>query len=224
MSLQEGGPQEPQQLAARIIQKSWRGYVYREVFRYFKELIGHCNQRDPQSILKAVNPRESCWMLLLGCSSDFDLEGSPFLPTSTTRSSPTGPSQMCVPAAQRTTPSQALRSLCPGRPTMAGLQCRRTGLDGTSVWRTTAGGCSVARYNRGRLQTHPVHQRMATLAGSSAHEVMDTTEERGDDEVEERELDELLAWTTTLSFEEYMQEWRRLACSHSSEPSKDLHS
>ncbi|XP_039983302.1 protein MFI isoform X1 [Xiphias gladius] len=79
-------------------------------------------------------------------------------------------------------------------------------------------------YNRGRLQTHPVHQRMATLAGSSAHEVMDTTEERGDDEVEERELDELLAWTTTLSFEEYMQEWRRLACSHSSEPSKDLHS
>uniref|UniRef100_A0A3B4WYX1 Uncharacterized protein n=1 Tax=Seriola lalandi dorsalis TaxID=1841481 RepID=A0A3B4WYX1_SERLL len=63
-----GGPQQPQQepqqeplqqIGARIIQKAWRRYVCREVFSYFKELISHCNQQDPQSILRAVNPREA---------------------------------------------------------------------------------------------------------------------------------------------------------------------
>uniref|UniRef100_A0A7N8YII3 Uncharacterized protein n=1 Tax=Mastacembelus armatus TaxID=205130 RepID=A0A7N8YII3_9TELE len=31
----------------------------REVFKYFKKLISHFNQRDPQSVLKTVNPREA---------------------------------------------------------------------------------------------------------------------------------------------------------------------
>lgn len=43
---------------------------------------------------------------------------------------------------------------------------------------------------------------MATLVGSSAQEVMDTLEEKEDDEILEWELDELLAWTNTLSFDE----------------------
>ncbi|KAM7370087.1 hypothetical protein PAMP_011370 [Pampus punctatissimus] len=77
------------------------------------------------------------------------------------------------------------------------------------------------RYNQGRLQARPVHRHMATLVGSSTQEVMETIEEKGDDEILEWELDELLAWTNTLNFEEYMQEWRHLACSHSSEQSKD---
>lgn len=58
------------------------------------------------------------------------------------------------------------------------------------------------RYNHGRLQTHSAHRHMATLVGNSAQEVMATIEEKGDEEVLEWELDELLAWTNTLSFEE----------------------
>ncbi|XP_049421901.1 protein MFI isoform X4 [Epinephelus fuscoguttatus] len=197
-----------------------------------------------QSSKLSILERQSYWMLLLACSSDFDLEGLPFLPTSIIRSSPIDPSWTCVPAAQRTTPSLALRGLWLGRPTTAGLLCRRTDQDGTSAWRTTAGGSSVARlqrqqdvdkwrkkrkiewlkhmYNQGRVQTHPVHGHMATLVGNSAQEVMDITENMGEDEILEWELDELLAWTNTLSFEEYMREWRGLACSCSSEPSKDV--
>lgn len=58
------------------------------------------------------------------------------------------------------------------------------------------------RYNQGNLQTHPAHRHMATLVGSSAQEVIHTIKEKGDDEMLEWELDELLAWTNTLSFEE----------------------
>lgn len=58
------------------------------------------------------------------------------------------------------------------------------------------------RYNQGCVQTHPAQRHMATLVGSSAQEVMDAIEEKGDDEILEWELDELLVWTNTLSFEE----------------------
>ncbi|XP_070708843.1 protein MFI [Pempheris klunzingeri] len=75
-------------------------------------------------------------------------------------------------------------------------------------------------YNQGRQQTHPAHRHMTSLVRNSAQEVMDTIEEKGDDEILDWELDELLAWTNTLNFEQYTQEWRRLACSQSSEPSK----
>ncbi|KAF0028258.1 hypothetical protein F2P81_019345 [Scophthalmus maximus] len=54
-------------------------------------------------------------------------------------------------------------------------------------------------YTQGRLQTHPVHGHVATLVRSSAQEVMETVDEKG--EHEEWELDELLTWTTTLSYE-----------------------
>lgn len=58
------------------------------------------------------------------------------------------------------------------------------------------------RYNQGRLQTHPEHRLMATMVENSAQEVQDTIKEKGGDEILEWELDDLLAWTSTLSFEE----------------------
>ncbi|KAK9527960.1 hypothetical protein VZT92_014467 [Zoarces viviparus] len=61
----------------------------------------------------------------------------------------------------------------------------------------------------GRLQTHPVV--------NSAQEVMDAIEESGHDE----KLDREMAWTNAINFEEYLQEWMCLACSHSSKPSKE---
>nr|XP_004569593.1 uncharacterized protein C11orf65 homolog isoform X2 [Maylandia zebra]XP_023009809.1 uncharacterized protein C11orf65 homolog isoform X2 [Maylandia zebra] len=76
-------------------------------------------------------------------------------------------------------------------------------------------------YKEGHLQDHAEHRHMAALVESSAQELMETVEKKGDDEILEWELDELLAWTNTLNFEEYMEEWRHLACSYSSELSKD---
>ncbi|XP_036935741.1 protein MFI isoform X3 [Acanthopagrus latus] len=79
-------------------------------------------------------------------------------------------------------------------------------------------------YNRGRLQTDPEHGCMATMEENSAQKGMGVTEEKGDDETpKDWELEELLAWTNTLNFEDYMEEWRCLACSHSSERSIDVH-
>lgn len=43
---------------------------------------------------------------------------------------------------------------------------------------------------------------MAALVESSAQELMETVEKKGDDEILEWELDELLAWTNTLNFKE----------------------
>lgn len=62
--------------------------------------------------------------------------------------------------------------------------------------------CLTYRYKEGSLQDHAEHRHMATLVESSAQEVMDTIEKKGDDEILEWELDELLAWTKTLNFEE----------------------
>ncbi|XP_042069544.1 protein MFI [Haplochromis burtoni] len=244
--LQEDEPQQGrlQEVAARIIQKTWRGYMASEVFRYFKELIFYCKQQDPKTILKTVNPREAELLdAAAGVFIRFRLGG----------------------AAQKTTPSKVVGSLWPRRPTKAQLSQRMTNQVGTSAWRTIVGGCSVTRwfwhvslqrsvltkkmdfhysklqrnqdleswrkrkkiewlkqmYKEGRLQDHAEHRHMAALVESSTQELMETVEKKGDDEILEWELDELLAWTNTLNFEEYMEEWRHLACSYSSELSKD---
>ncbi|KAA8580938.1 hypothetical protein FQN60_013896 [Etheostoma spectabile] len=69
-----------------------------------------------RSSKRSILGRQSCWILLLECLSDFDSEGLPFLPTSITRSSPIDLSRTCVPTAQRTTPSWSLRRLWTDRP------------------------------------------------------------------------------------------------------------
>ena len=60
------------------------------------------------------------------------------------------------------------------------------------------------RYNRGRLHTDPEQRYMATLVENSAQGGTGVTEEKGDDETpKDWELEELLAWTNTLNFEEW---------------------
>ena len=70
---------------------------------------------------------------------------SPFPPTSTTRSLPIGLLLTCVPTVPRTTPIQAPRGPCPGRPTMARPWSWTTRAAGTVGWRTMAGEFFVAR-------------------------------------------------------------------------------
>ncbi|XP_005744919.1 protein MFI isoform X3 [Pundamilia nyererei] len=232
MSLQEDEPQQGtlQEVAARIIQKTWRGYMASEVFRYFKELIFYCKQQDPKTILKTVNPREAELLdAAAGVFIRFRLGG------------------MCVQAAQKTTPSKVVGSLWPRRPTKAQLSQRMTNQvvlacepaeigankkidfhysklqrkQDLESWRKRKKIEWLKQmYKEGHLQDHAEHRHMAALVESSAQELMETVEKKGDDEILEWELDELLAWTNTLNFKEYMEEWRHLACSYSSELSK----
>ncbi|AWP20864.1 Hypothetical protein SMAX5B_001687 [Scophthalmus maximus] len=248
-SHEDGGPEEPQQesllqRAATVIQRAWRRHVHREIFGYFKQLISHCNQRDPQSILKTVNPREAELLdAAAGVFIRFRLGGITFPPgiyykifthrpiTDVCASSPKDYTQ---PGLRKPVAWQNVRN----RPV---LQEDRSGwyqrIENNS-WRLF---CSkvvpiaepiefgenqkmdfhhsrlqrqqdVERwrrrrkmewlrqmYTQGRLQTHPVHGHVATLVRNSAQEVMETVDEKGEDE--EWELDELLTWTTTLSYE-----------------------
>ncbi|XP_026219405.1 uncharacterized protein C11orf65 homolog [Anabas testudineus] len=271
MSLQDVGSQELQQealqqTAARIIQKAWRRYVCREVFKYFKELISHCNQRDPQSILKAVNPREAELLdAAAGAFIRFRLGGITFPPniyykiftyrpiTDVCASSPKDYTQPGVkqPVARQTNncwplmqedrsgwyqrmENNSWRLFCSkvepvseheigANKKMDFHYSKLQRQDDVVRWRKKRKIEWLKQmYSRSRLQTHPAHRHMASLVENSAQEVMDTIEEKGDDEILEWELDELMAWTNTLNFEEYMEEWRHLACSHSFELNKDL--
>ncbi|XP_044033263.1 protein MFI [Siniperca chuatsi] len=271
MSLQEEGPQEPQQetlqqTAVRIIQMAWRRHVYREVFKYFKELITHCNQQDPQTILKTVNPREAELLdAAAGVFIRFRLGGITFPPNiyykifthrpiaDVCASSPKDYTQLGLkrPVARQTNnicplmqvdrsgwyqrmENNSWRLFCSkvvptGEPIEIGADkkmdfhhSRLQRQQDVNKWRKKRKIEWLKQmYNHGRLETHSVYRHMAKLVENSAQEVMDTTEEKGDNETLEWELDDLLAWTNTLSFEEYMEEWRRLACSHSSEQKLD---
>uniref|UniRef100_A0A8P4K3F8 Uncharacterized protein n=1 Tax=Dicentrarchus labrax TaxID=13489 RepID=A0A8P4K3F8_DICLA len=265
-SSQEEGPQ---QIAVRIIQRAWKSYVHREVFRYFKELISHCNQGDPRTILKTVNPREAELLdAAAGAYIRFRLGGITFPPniyykifthrpiTDVCANSPKNYTQRSLkkPAARPTNNGRPLvqvensgwyqrmennswrlfccRMVPMGEPTEIGANkkkdfhhSRLQRQQDVDQWRKRRKIEWLKQmYNQGRQQAHPAHRHMATMVGNSAQEVMDTIAEKGDDEILEWELDELLAWTNTLSFQDYTEEWRRLACSHSSEPSKDIHS
>jgi hypothetical protein len=44
--------------AAKIIQKAYRHYTDKRIFRYYKELIAFHNQGDPSHLLKGINPAE----------------------------------------------------------------------------------------------------------------------------------------------------------------------
>ncbi|KAK5850113.1 hypothetical protein PBY51_014390 [Eleginops maclovinus] len=273
-SSQDEGSQEPQQetlqqIAATIIQKAWRRYVCREVFKYVKELISDCNQRDPKKILKLVNPREAELLdAAAGVFIRFRLGGLTFPPsiyykiythrpiTDMCATSPKDYTQpdLKKPVAQLNKKTQPLKQedrsgwyrrlenncwrlfcskvVSKSEPVEIGTNkemefhySKLQRQQDVDMWRKKRKIEWLKHmYNQGRLQTHPVHRHMAALVENSAQEVMETIKEKGDDEILEWELDELLAWTNTLNYEEYMQDWRGLACSDSSEQSKALYS
>ncbi|KAM9337570.1 protein MFI-like [Symphorus nematophorus] len=240
----------------------------REIFKYFKGLISQFNQRDPQTILRTVNPREAELLdAAAGVFIRFRLGGITFPPniyykifthrpiTDLCANSPKDYTQLGLkkPMARQTNN---------GCPLMEVDRSRWYKRIENNSWRLFC--CKVVpicepieiaadkkmdfhhsklrrqqdvekwrkrrkiewlnqMYKEGRLQTHAAQQHLAMVVGSSAQEMMDTTEVKGDDDTQEWEIDELVAWTNTLSLDDYFEEWGRLACSHSSEMSKDVH-
>ncbi|XP_010728107.3 protein MFI isoform X1 [Larimichthys crocea] len=258
-SSQEEGLEE---IAARLIQKTWRRYVNREIFKYFNNLISQCNQQDPRKILKTVNPREAELLdAAAGVFIRFRLGGTTFPPniyykifthrpiTDICANSPKDYTQEGLkrPVAQQTNNGWPLkrehqsgwyqrmennswRLFCSkmahvSEPIEIGankkMDFHHTRLQrqqDIEKWKKRRKIEWLKQlYNQGRLQTHPEHRLMATMVENSAQEVQDTIKEKGGDEILEWELDDLLAWTSTLSFEDYMEDWRRLACSDASD-------
>ncbi|XP_034416438.1 protein MFI-like isoform X2 [Cyclopterus lumpus] len=77
-------------------------------------------------------------------------------------------------------------------------------------------------YDQGR-QLELRQMLAAILVVDSGQEAMGAIEEKGQDEVLDREVEELTAWINTLNFDEYIEEWKCLACSHPSEPHHGEH-
>ncbi|XP_073687331.1 protein MFI [Garra rufa] len=68
-------------------------------------------------------------------------------------------------------------------------------------------------YAEGLLHAHTEHSETALLVQKSTESMMDSLEQIEPDLVSEQEVDELLAWTKALNFDEYINEWRKLGTS-----------
>uniref|UniRef100_G3NBU8 Uncharacterized protein n=1 Tax=Gasterosteus aculeatus aculeatus TaxID=481459 RepID=G3NBU8_GASAC len=265
-NVQEEGPRHYtlQHGAARVIQRTWRSHVNREVFKYFKELISHCNQQDPRGILKTVNPREAQLMdAAAGVFIRIRLGGTTFPPNVYYKIFTHAPIvDLCASSPKDYTKPDLQKHADNGRPLMQDrsgwyqrtenndwrLFCRKVvptnepkeigaskKMDfhysrlqrqkDVAKWRKKRKiEWLTQMYNQGRLQTQPVQQHVVTLLVDYVQQAMEAVEERRHEEVLDKKLDELMAWTNALNFEEYMQDWRCLGCTHSSQPSTDVHS
>ncbi|XP_029611046.1 protein MFI isoform X2 [Salmo trutta] len=76
-------------------------------------------------------------------------------------------------------------------------------------------------YDCGCLHARTEHSETAMLVERSAQGMMDAVEQLGPNHIVEWEVDELLEWTNALNFDEYINDWRVVGTSNSSESWKD---
>lgn len=74
-------------------------------------------------------------------------------------------------------------------------------------------------YKEGMLQAKPCDDDTRQLIDGAAAGMLATLEHEGDDAVQEWEVDELLNWTTSLNFDDYVGSWRQVGTSGTSEQS-----
>uniref|UniRef100_A0A8C9ZX63 Uncharacterized protein n=1 Tax=Sander lucioperca TaxID=283035 RepID=A0A8C9ZX63_SANLU len=228
------GPQEPlqeklQQIAARIIQKAWRGYVVGAAAVGTHTLLYICNRQDPRTILKTVNPRETELLdAAAGVFVRFRLGGITFPPNIYYKIFTYRPiTDVCAYSPKDYTKLDLKKSVYGQTKTMQEDRSGWYQRMENNNWRLY---CSKPveisakkkidfhysrlkrqqdidkfrkkkkiewmkqMYNQGRLQTETVHGHMETLVENSAQEVMDS--------IEEKEDEELLAWAKALNFDE----------------------
>ncbi|XP_062376825.1 protein MFI [Sardina pilchardus] len=77
-------------------------------------------------------------------------------------------------------------------------------------------------YEDGVLRAWTGHQETALLVEKSTFGMMCAVEQLGVDHVAEWEVDELLEWTNALNFDEYINGWKTIGSSQSSEYVKDV--
>uniref|UniRef100_A0A3B5L6X0 Uncharacterized protein n=1 Tax=Xiphophorus couchianus TaxID=32473 RepID=A0A3B5L6X0_9TELE len=204
----------------------------KEVFRHVRKMISQCYQQDPRSLLRTVNPREAELLdPAAGVFIQFRLGGVNFPPqvyykiftyrpiVDIGASSPKDYNQL-----------QRMRYLTEEKdPTLQTMD--RTGWYQrveNNNWRLFY--CFVTKKmdfrpsKTQRIQDVRKWKKRRKIEWlkrmKTAKDIMQSIEDKGEDEILDWELDELLAWTSSLNFEEYMEEWKNQACSHTSEPNK----
>ncbi|KAK7877597.1 hypothetical protein WMY93_031700 [Mugilogobius chulae] len=249
----DGNPEEQHQhqQAALVIQKAWRSYLFRAVFEYYKELISLCNKGDPQMILKSVNPREGELLdAAAGVFIRFRLGGTTFPPSIFYKIFTYRPITDLCASSPRTYAKLSNRQneiMLANKSKMEAAEMgwyQRTENNNWRLYRNMLVPKSdstdsddkrkldfryaklqrrqdLLRYNRGRLESRL--GQVASLVDNSTQEVVSHFEKNSED-IMDWELDELLAWSDTLNFEEYMTQWKYLACSQSSEDTRGLRS
>ncbi|XP_066555296.1 protein MFI isoform X2 [Amia ocellicauda] len=234
--------------AAQVIQRAWRRHIDTHVFQYYKHLIGFRNQGDPRLLLKYVNPKETTFPpniyykiythrpIVDMCAS------SPKDYTSPSAKQPLmGQLHHHGPAPQddrsgwyRRTENNGWRLLS-GKIALMGdtvtqdSSNRKMEFHFSKVQRRQ----EVERkrkqrkiewmkkmYEEGILQARTVQPDTAALVQKAAEGMMAAVDEMGPNHVLEWEVDELLEWTNSLNFEEYMNEWKETATSSSSDSYK----
>ncbi|XP_043960176.1 protein MFI-like isoform X2 [Gambusia affinis] len=253
--------------AAKIIQRAWRSYVCKEVFRHVRRMIGQCYQQDPRSLLRTVNPREAELLdPAAGVFIRFRLGGVSFPPqiyykiftyrpiVDICASSPKDYHQLLRmkylteerdPTLQSTDRTgwyqrvennywrlYSCKSIIEDEP-IDGLVAKKIDFHPSKMqriqdvrkWKKRKKIEWLKRmYKEGReeaLEEQSDQSDLLTMERKTMKDVMSSIEGKGEDEILDWELDELLAWTNSFNFEEYMEEWINQACSHMSEPNKD---
>ncbi|XP_023152670.2 protein MFI isoform X2 [Amphiprion ocellaris] len=243
MSLQQDEPLEPQQdtmqlVAARIIQRAWRTYVCRHVFTYLKGLISEYNQQDPQTVLRSVNPREITFpphiyykiftyrpITDLCASSPRDYSKLEMKKLGALQTSSSGPptqedrSGWYQRVENNTWRQFCSKMVCVDKNTEIGAQ-KKMDFHYSKLQRKK----DVEKWKKRRKieWLKKMYQQGRMEEQNSVLEVMNNIDEIDDDEILDWEVDELLAWTDTLSFDDYFEDWYQLPCSHSCELSQDV--
>ncbi|XP_023182598.1 uncharacterized protein C11orf65 homolog [Xiphophorus maculatus] len=259
--------------AAKIIQRAWRRYVCKEVFRHVRKMISQCYQQDPRSLLRTVNPREAELLdPAAGVFIQFRLGGVNFPPqiyykiftyrpiVDIGASSPKDYNQLqrmrylteekdpTLQTTDRTGWYQRVENnnwrlfCCKVITKKKSIDCfvtkkidfrpsKTQRIQDVRKWKKRRKIEWLKRmYKEGQEEEQALQETLEeqsdqsdllTIEKKTAKDIMQSIEDKGEDEILDWELDELLAWTSSLNFEEYMEEWKNQACSHTSESNKD---
>uniref|UniRef100_A0A672PA65 Uncharacterized protein n=1 Tax=Sinocyclocheilus grahami TaxID=75366 RepID=A0A672PA65_SINGR len=211
--------------AARIIQRAWRAHVDTAVFKHLKKLVSLHNQGDPR-LLRFINPAEANILdSASGALIRFRLGGPTYPPNIYFKIYTRAPIvDMCASSLKDYT---QLKKPAPSQ-IHNGRMMINDGNDHSgwyqrvenNGWRILS--CKVTYPisvfedpitqdpNIKKIEFHHyVNDSIIVSTGI----MMDSLEQIGTDSVSEQEVDELLAWTKALNFDEYINEWRDLGTS-----------
>ncbi|XP_076146195.1 protein MFI isoform X2 [Alosa pseudoharengus] len=225
--------------AIRVIQRSWKRHVDIQVFKYYRELINFHNQGHPHILLKHVNPREADILDPgAGVFIRFRLGGITFPPNIYYKIFTHRPVVDLCASSPKDYTHEAQRQLVPRQrhnhhPVVHDDRSSWYKRVENNGWRVLAGKIiqlycpkmneldCACRYEEGILRARTGHKETALLVEKSTYGMMCVVKQLGADHVAEWEVDELLEWTNALNFDEYINGWKTIGSSQSSEYVKD---
>ncbi|XP_015196666.1 protein MFI isoform X2 [Lepisosteus oculatus] len=246
---QEQSLPHKQNQAARVIQRAWRRHIDTHVFKYYKDLISFRKKGDPRLLLRYVNPKEtkfppSIYYKIFTHRPIVDMcANSPkdYTCPAARRPLPGQIHNRGRAAGQedrsgwyRREENNGWRLLSGkiwlmGDPVTLDSAAKKTEFHYSRIQRRQEVGRRRKQrkidwmkkmYEDGLLQARTEDPDAALLVDKAAEGMMAAVDQLGPSHVLEWEVDELLEWTNSLNFEEYMNGWKETAMSGFSESYK----